>query len=156
MEFLHVGMKVDDIERSRALYGQLFGMKWEPVSEYALADAVLEGEVSPSRSLVSHGWTSDGTEIEMVQVVEGRTADHLVLGDREGLSHVAFCVDDLTAAVTTAEAAGLRRVSEWASPAVDFVFLSGAALGGLLVQLVQFKEPRAVRKPDAAGDQASA
>ena len=147
MEFLHVGMKVDDIERSRALYGQLFGMTWEPVSEYALADAVLEGEVSPSRTLVSHGWTADGTEIEMVQVVEGRTADHLVLGDREGLSHVAFSVEDLDSAVATAEAAGLRRVAEWSSPAVDYVFLSGAALGGVLVQLVQFKAPRAVQRP---------
>jgi catechol 2,3-dioxygenase-like lactoylglutathione lyase family enzyme len=147
MEFLHVGMKVDDIQRSRAVYGQLFGMTWEPVSEYALADAVLEGEVSPSRTLVSHGWTADGAEIEMVQVVEGRTADHLVLGDREGLSHVAFRVDDLATAVANAEAAGLRRVSSWSSPAVDYVFFSGAALGGLLVQLVQFKTPRAVRRP---------
>src|SRR3954452_21107668 len=119
MKFLHVGMKVDDITRSRALYGQLFGMDWEPVSEYALADATLEGEVSPSRSLVSHGWTADGTEIEMVQVVEGRTADHLVLGDREGLSHVAFSVENLDNAVANAEAAGLRCVSSWSSPAVD-------------------------------------
>ena len=58
MKFLHVGMKVDDIERSRALYGQLFGMSWEPVSEYALGDAVLEGEVVASRTLVSHGWSA--------------------------------------------------------------------------------------------------
>lgn len=147
MQFLHVGMKVDDIERSRALYGALFGMTWEPVSEYSLTDAVLEGEVSPSRTLVSHGWTADGAEIEMVQVLEGRTADHLVLDEREGLSHVAFCVDELASAVAKAEAAGLRRVSEWSSPAVDYVFLSGAALGGLLVQLVHFKKPRAVGKP---------
>lgn len=149
MEFLHVGMKVENVERSRTLYGQLFGMTWEPVTEYALADAVLEGEISPSRTLVSHGWTADGTEIEMVQVVEGRTADHLVLGDREGPSHVAFRVDDLATAVANAEKSGLRVVSEWSSPAVDYVFLSGAALGGLLVQLVQFKGPRAVRRPES-------
>ncbi len=146
MKFLHVGMKVDDIERSQRLYGELFGMSWEPVSEHALPDALLEGEVIPSRTLVSHGWTSDGTEIEMVQVLEGRTADHLVLGDREGLSHIAFSVDDLAAAVESAEAAGLTRVSEWSSPAVDFVFFSGAALGGLLVQLVCFKAPRALKR----------
>jgi hypothetical protein len=83
----------------------------------------------------------------MVQVVEGRTADHLVLGNREGLSHVAFSVDYLAAAVARAEAAGLRRASEWSSPAVDYVFLSGEALGGLLVQLVQFKAPRSVQRP---------
>lgn len=150
MDFLHVGMKVDDIERSRALYGQLFGMSWEPVSEYALGDAVLEGEVTASRSLVSHGWTADGTEIEMVQVLEGRTADHVVLGDREGLSHIAFSVDDLDTAVATATAAGLKSVSEWSSPAVDFVFMAGDALGGLLVQLVSFKGPRAVKRPEPA------
>ena len=102
--------------------------------------------MSPSRTLVSHGWTADGTEIEMVQVVEGRTADHLVLGDGEGLSHVAFSVEDLDSAVATAVAAGLRRVAEWSSPAVDYVFLSGTALGGVLVQLVQFKAPRPVQR----------
>src|SRR5947209_13081713 len=103
-------MKVDDIERSRALYGQLFGMSWEPVSEYALSDSVIEGEVVASRTLVSHGWSADGTEIEMVQVVEGRTPDHLVLGDREGLSHVAYSVEELAPAVAAAEEAGLRCV----------------------------------------------
>ena len=148
MKFLHVGMKVHDIERSKELYGRLFGMSWEPVSEYALPDAVLEGAVAPSRTLVSHGWTADGTEIEMVQVVQGRTADHLVLGESEGLSHLAFSVEDLDSAVAVAEAAGLRRVSEWSSPAVDYVFVSGAALGGPLVQLVQFKAPRSVHRPE--------
>ncbi len=142
MRFLHVGMKVSDIHGSMALFGAAFGMEWDPVAQYELTDVTLNGHVEPSRTLVTHGLTLDGTEVEMVQVLEGRTADHLVLGDREGISHIAFAVDDLPVAVARAERAGLYRVSEWSSPAVDFAFLAGESLGGVLAQLVQFKRPR--------------
>jgi hypothetical protein len=82
MDFLHVGMKVSDIRASSALFAELFGIAWEPVREYPLQTITLEGSVSPSTTLVTHGTTTSGVEIEMVQVTEGRTADELVLGER--------------------------------------------------------------------------
>jgi len=63
MEFLHVGLKVDDIHRSTEMYRTMFGIDWEPIREYALDDVTLNGEVSPSRTLVTHGRTANGFEI---------------------------------------------------------------------------------------------
>jgi catechol 2,3-dioxygenase-like lactoylglutathione lyase family enzyme len=142
MDFLHVGVKVHDIERATRFYAEAFGIVWEPVREYRLSDIALEGRVAPSRSLVTHGKTSQGFEIELVQVLEGEVADDLVLGGREGVSHFAFTVDDLDTAAAEAADRGLRLVSEYRSGAVDFAFFTGEHLGGLLTQLVHFKQAR--------------
>jgi hypothetical protein len=73
MGFLHVGMKVHDIERATRFYTAVFGIAWEPVREYQLGDITLNGDVAPSRTLVTHGKIAQGFEIEMVQVLEARS-----------------------------------------------------------------------------------
>lgn len=137
MKFLHVGFAVKDIHRSVALYRDLFGFSFEPVKEYALT-TLLDGRENPGRSLVTHGHTSNGVEFEMVQNLAGISSDSLILGDREGLSHIAFTVDDLVAARAEMEAKGLKMVYAFASGKVDFQFFKGEGLAGVLVQLVKF------------------
>ena len=143
MEFLHVGMKVKDIYKSSALYGELFGIEWEPIKEYVgVGTTIVNGEAVANRTLVTHGKTASGFEIEMIQSVAGSSADDLILEGREGLSHFAFLVDDLPAATAAAEQSGLKAVNEYRSDYVDFTFVGGEALGGALVQLVHFNRPR--------------
>jgi catechol 2,3-dioxygenase-like lactoylglutathione lyase family enzyme len=142
MDFLHVGMKVDDIHRSTELYRTLFGIDWEPVREYRLAAEADDGTVESSTTLVTHGKTASGFEIEMIQVLEGHTPDEVVLGSREGVSHFGFTVPDFDVAIGAAEARGLRKISEYRSEYVDFAFFSGGDLGGALAQLIQFNQPR--------------
>ena len=142
MEFLHVGMKVNNIQHSIELYRTMFGMDWEPVKEYSLTDITLNGVQTPCTTLVSHGRTANGFEVEMIQVVSGQTADNLVVGDGEGLTHFAFTVDDIDAAIADAARRGLKVVSEFRSAYVDFVFVEGEQLGGPLTQLVHMNQPR--------------
>ena len=142
MGFLHIGMKVHDIERATRCYTAAFGIAWEPVREYQLTDITVDGDAAPSRTLVTHGKTAEGFEIEMVQGLEGKTADDLVLDGREGVSHIAFTVDNLDTAIAAAIERGLRLVSEYRSEQVDFAFFDGDDLGGVLAQLVHFKQPR--------------
>ena len=142
MGFLHVGMKVHDIERATQCYTAAFGIAWEPVREYQLSRITLEGDLAPSRTLVTHGRTAQGVEIEMVQLLEGKVADDLVLHGREGVSHIAFTVGNLDTAIAEATDRGLRLVSEYRSEQVDFAFFTGDDLGGVLAQLVHFKQPR--------------
>jgi catechol 2,3-dioxygenase-like lactoylglutathione lyase family enzyme len=78
----------------------------------------------------------------MVQGLEGKTSDDLVLDGREGVSHIAFTVGNLDTAIAEATERGLRLVSEYRSEQVDFAFFAGDDLGGLLAQLVHFKQPR--------------
>ncbi|MGH8444590.1 MAG: VOC family protein [Solimonas sp.] len=141
MKFLHVGFAVKDIHRSIGLYAGLFGIRWEPVKEYAIT-TFIGGKANPTRALVTHGLTDSGFEFEMVENVEGISADSLILGDREGLSHLAFTVEDLPAARAEAEARGLMTVTEFSSPKVDFIFLKDERLAGALVQLVKFHGAR--------------
>jgi catechol 2,3-dioxygenase-like lactoylglutathione lyase family enzyme len=131
MGFLHVGMKVHDIERATRCYAALFGIDWEPVREYQLSHITVDSDVAPSRTLVTHGKTAQGFEIEMVQVLEGKVADDLVLDGREGVSHIAFTVDNLDAAIGEATERGLRLVSEYRSEQVDFAFFAGDDLDDL-------------------------
>ncbi len=149
MKFLHVGFAVKDIERSIALYQKLFGIQWDPVKEFSVT-TLIDGKENPSRARVTHGYTDSGFEFEMVENVAGISADSLILGDREGLSHLAFTVDDLPAERRRLEAEGLRMVSEFASPKVDFQFFKDERLAGALIQLVQFHGERSTEGLDGS------
>jgi hypothetical protein len=112
------------------------------VREYSIDAVAGDGTVESSTTLVTHGKTKSGFEIEMIQVLDGHTADEVVLGSREGVSHFGFTVPDLDTAIGDAEARDLRKVSEYRSEYVDFAFFTGGDLGGALAQLIQFHQPR--------------
>ena len=136
MKLLHFGFKVHDIERTTRAYEELFGLAWEPIKDYALP----RPDGSVSRSRVSHAWTDDGVEIEMVEQVEGEPLDDLVLGGREGVSHIAFQVDDLAAERARAQARGLTVLNEGTAPRASWFFIHDERLGGALIQIVQLHE----------------
>lgn len=136
MKLLHFGFAVRDIERSTKAYRDLFGIVWDPIVSHVTA---LEG--APARVLVTHGYTSDGTEIEMVQQVEGASADSVALGEgREGISHIAFAVKDLRAERDRMAAAGVRIFAEGTASRADWFFVNHPDLGGAVVQLVQLHD----------------
>lgn len=140
MRLLHFGFKVHDIERTMRAYEDLVGIKWDPIAEHVQPPSC--GRRGPQRSRVTHGFTDDGVEIELVQTVEGVAVDDAVLGDREGISHVAFLVDDLAAERARVAAKGVEIVSEGTAPRASWIFLKDEGLGGALVQLVQLnKQP---------------
>jgi catechol 2,3-dioxygenase-like lactoylglutathione lyase family enzyme len=141
MKFLHFGLRVDNIAASSELFGATLGISWEPIKEYAV-ELDFAGRSESGRSLVTHGLTDGGVEIEMVQALSGRSPDTEVLGDREGVSHIAYQVDDLDAALARAEERGLSELCSYHSEQVDFAFCDGPGLGGVLLQLVQFHGPR--------------
>jgi len=136
MNLLHFGFKVKDIARSTALYADLFGIVWDPIREYDVP-VTVDGAARRNRSLVTHGKTSDGIEIEMVQPIDGEVTDDIALDGREGISHVAFKVIDLAAERARLRARGVRIVGEGSAPRADWLFVADPWLGGALVQLVQ-------------------
>ena len=136
MKLLHFGFAVRDIEATSNAYRDLFGIAWDPVARYALPD----GEGGEQVSLVTHGMTGDGTEIEMVQTVSGDTVDARWFGDREGVSHIAFQVDDLAAERARLSGMGVEIVGAGSAPRADWFFVHDDRLGGALVQLVQLRQ----------------
>src|SRR5207247_737116 len=79
MEFLHFGLKVDDIAATSGLLGRLLGVSFEPIEEYAI-ELDFAGGPEAGRTLVTHGLTERGVEIELVQAIDGRVPDTEVLG----------------------------------------------------------------------------
>ena len=138
MDLLHFGFKVKDIDRAMSAYGDLLGIQWDPVVEHSADDMVVDGYHAPSRVRVTHGKTANGVEIELVQLVEGHTTDDLVMGDREGISHMAFVVDDLEQCRAELAAKGYRVVNEGKAPRADWIFTHDEKLGGALLQFVKF------------------
>jgi catechol 2,3-dioxygenase-like lactoylglutathione lyase family enzyme len=141
MNLLHFGFKVKDIARTSAIYADLFGIVWDPIREYDVP-VVVDGQARRNRSYVTHGKTSDGIEIEMVQPIEGEVPDDIALGDREGISHVAFAVQSLEQEKARLLARGIEIVNEGTAPRADWLFVADHRLGGALVQLVQLHEEK--------------
>ena len=139
MNLLHFGFKVKDIARSTALYADLFGIVWDPIREYDVP-VTVDGQARRNRSYVTHGKTSDGIEVEMVQPIEGEVPDDIALGGREGISHIAFTVVDLAAEKARLKARGIAIVNEGTAPRADWLFVADPWLGGALVQLVQLHD----------------
>lgn len=132
MRLLHFGFKVHDIERTMRAYEELAGLKWDPVVEH-----VIPAGESEHRARVTHAITENSVEIELVQTVAGVSPDDAVLGEREGISHLAFIVDDLDAERIKAERRGSKVISEGSAPRASWIFLKDDRFGGALVQLVQ-------------------
>ena len=61
------------------------------------------------------------------------------MGGREGVSHVAFLVDDL-AAERARQRKGIAIVNEGSAPRASWIFLHDDRLGGALVQLVELNK----------------
>ena len=141
MKLLHFGFAVHDIEKTTAAYRDLFGIRWDPVVEHS-SSALIDGEQHASRVKVTHGYTEDGAEIEMVQAIEGRTTDEVVLGGREGISHIALQVDDLAAEKARLLGLGMKIINEGQAPRANWLFVADDRLGGALVQLVQLNQPQ--------------
>lgn len=139
MRLLHFGFKVHDIESTTAAYADLFGIAWDPIAEYEIPSDRDPGKFT--RSKVTHGKTGDGVEIELVQNVAGDTVEDRLMGGREGVSHIAFLVDDLAAERARMEARGVVIVGQGSAPRASWVFVHDARLGGALVQLVQLNKP---------------
>jgi len=73
--------------------------------------------------------------------MSGTAVDELVLGEREGVSHIAFAVDDLDVERTKAVANGIQVVNEGAAPRARWFFLKDPRFGGVLLQLVELRDP---------------
>ncbi len=130
MRFLHVGFRVRDLESTVAMYTQVPGFTWDAIAEHQQPAGCFK---------VTHGYSTDGAEFEFVQTMSGTAVDELVLGEREGVSHIAFAVDDLDAERTKAVANGIEIVNEGAAPRARWLFLKDPRFGGVLLQLVELR-----------------
>jgi catechol 2,3-dioxygenase-like lactoylglutathione lyase family enzyme len=136
VRFLHVGFHVRDLERTVGIYKDIPGFSWDTIAEH---------EQPAGRFRVTHGYSTDGAEFEFVQTLSGTAVDEQVLGDREGVSHIAFAVEDLDAERAKANANGIEIVNEGVAPRARWFFLKDPRFGGVLLQLVELRDQPVAR-----------
>jgi methylmalonyl-CoA/ethylmalonyl-CoA epimerase len=125
----HVGIAVDDIEASLAIYRDLLGMPLvhrETVTEQGVDAALLD--------------VGDG-HIELLQPLGEDTAVGKFLAKRgPGLHHVAYRVLDIDQALSALAGAGARLIDETPRTGIRgsrVAFVHPASTGGVLTEIVQ-------------------
>jgi methylmalonyl-CoA/ethylmalonyl-CoA epimerase len=125
----HVGVAVEDIDSSLALYQGSLGMALvhrETVESQGVDAALLD--------------IGDG-HVELLAPLGPETPVGKFLAKRgPGLHHVAYRVDDVAATLNALAAAGMRLIDETPRPGIRgslVAFLHPASTGGVLTEIVQ-------------------
>jgi methylmalonyl-CoA/ethylmalonyl-CoA epimerase len=128
----HIGVAVEDLDESIALYGERFDMKlqYRETVEDQGVEAVLLG-------------VGDG-HVELLRPLGPDTAVGKFLArSGPGLHHVAYATDDIDSALEAVRGAGLRLIDE--QPRIGMrgsrvAFLHPKSTGGVLTELVEAPE----------------
>jgi methylmalonyl-CoA/ethylmalonyl-CoA epimerase len=128
----HIGVAVEDLDESIALYGERFGMplQYRETVEDQGVEAVLLG-------------VGDG-HVELLRPLGPDTAVGKFLArSGPGLHHVAYATDDIDSALEAVRGAGLRLIDE--QPRIGMrgsrvAFLHPKSTGGVLTELVEAPE----------------
>jgi methylmalonyl-CoA/ethylmalonyl-CoA epimerase len=125
----HIGVAVEDLDESVALYSERFGMPVqhrETVEEQGV-EAVLLG--------VGEG------HVELLRPLGADTAvGRFLARNGPGLHHVAYSTDDIESALEQVRAAGLRLVDDRPRRGIRdsrVAFLHPKSTGGVLTELVE-------------------
>jgi methylmalonyl-CoA/ethylmalonyl-CoA epimerase len=125
----HIGVAVEDLDESVALYSERFGMPVqhrETVEEQGV-EAVLLG--------VGEG------HVELLRPLGADTAvGRFLARNGPGLHHVAYSTDDIESALEQVRAAGLRLIDERPRRGIGdsrVAFLHPKSTGGVLTELVE-------------------
>lgn len=125
----HIGIAVSDIDRSNALFKDLFGE-----SHYKIEEVASEGvrtsffQVGPNK-------------IELLQALNQDSPIAKFLEKKgEGIHHIAFAVDDIRSEMKRLESAGFKLLSQEPKKGADnklVAFLHPKSSNGVLIELCQ-------------------
>jgi methylmalonyl-CoA/ethylmalonyl-CoA epimerase len=126
----HIGIAVNNIEESLAVYRDLLGLELEGTQE------VLEQKVRTAFFPVGE------THLELIQPTEGNVGVAKFLENRgEGVHHLCFEVDDIEVALQTLKARGARLIDETPREIEGgkkkMAFGHPKSTGGVLIELYQ-------------------
>lgn len=126
----HIGIAVQDIEKSLAVYRDLLGLQLEGLHEVE------------DQKVITAFFPVGETHIELIQPTEGNVGVTKFLEKRgEGVHHICFEVDDIEQALQDVKARGAVLIDE--TPRViengrkKMAFLHPKSTGGVLIELYQ-------------------
>lgn len=130
----HVGIAVRDLETSAEFYETTFGLtvvSRETNESQGVREAMLHVADGP------HG----GSYVQLLEpLTEDSPVGKFLARNGEGVHHIGYGVDDVSAALSDLSGKGLRLVDErprHGSMGASIAFLHPKSVGGVLTELVQ-------------------
>jgi methylmalonyl-CoA/ethylmalonyl-CoA epimerase len=132
----HVGIAVEEVDATLALYRDLFGM------------TVAHDETVPDQGTRAIFLSApSGPDLELLAALGPETPVGKYLSKRgPGIHHICFAVPDLAAALATCKARGLQLIDE--TPRIGakgkrLAFIHPKSVGGVLIELYEAHQPEA-------------
>ena len=132
IEIDHLGIAVRNLQEGLQFYEQSLGMR-------VIHREIVESE-RVNVAMLPAGGPPPGSRIELLEATDADSPIAQFIEKRgPGLHHIAFRVDDLTAAIESLKVRGARLLNEPRKGAGDhtYVFVHPASTGGVLVELIQ-------------------
>ena len=129
----HVALAVADRDAAATDLSTLFGLT-------AGARETVAGQMTDVAFLHATSADDDGAAVEICAPAGNAALTRFLANRGPGLHHVCFEVDDLTGALATLKAAGVRLIDETPRPGArghQVAFLHPAATGGVLFELCE-------------------
>ena len=125
----HIGIAVDDIDKSNALFSKIFGKE------------NFKSEIVESEGVVTSFFQIGDSKIELVAATntESPIAKYLT-NNRAGMHHIAFDVDDINKEMMRLKREGIRLLNEIPKKGADnklICFLHPKDTNGVLIELCQ-------------------
>ena len=125
----HIGIAVDDIDKSNALFSKIFGKE------------NFKSEVVESEGVVTSFFKIGDSKIELVAAtnLESPIAKYLEK-NRVGMHHLAFDVDDIKKEMIRLKSEGIRLLNDIPKKGADnklICFLHPKDTNGVLIELCQ-------------------
>ena len=135
-----IGILVYDVDKTVAYYETVFGIRpwivFEKKPEFTIEK---HGPVDATLKIATA--YCGGVQIELIQVVSGRSYYNDTLDVREGLHHIGFMVNDLERRLKICKANGIevlqRGQIKLKLVTIDYAYLDTAAQGGIIFELIQ-------------------
>lgn len=125
----HIGIAVNDIDKSNNLFESLFGK-----SHYKIEDVESEG-------VKTSFFQCGPNKIELLQATnENSPIAKFIAKKGEGIHHIAFAVDDIKSEIERLSSEGFEMIHDTPKKGADnklIAFLHPKATNGVLIELCQ-------------------
>jgi len=125
----HIGIVVNDIDKSKALFSKIFGKD------------NFKSEVVESEGVITSFFQIGESKIELVSAINSDSAIAKYLEkNREGIHHIAFDVEDIEKEMKRLQNEGIRTLNEKPKKGADnklICFLHPKDTNGVLIELCQ-------------------
>lgn len=135
-----IGIVVRDIEKAAKAFAQLFGVSvpaWFKTEPYETAKTEYRGRPTPARAKLAF-FDLGSLQLELIEPDEHPSTWREHLDTRgEGIHHIAFFVENITAKTNALEQTGMRLLQKGEYPGGRYVYLDGVDTIPCILELLE-------------------